>query len=239
MAEGTMGGTPKGQGGSMLPPNFVEDKRREKELASLEDATSKQDRVEEDKEDQREEKRRKRIDDLLPETIQSAYGEIDYKQFREIYADVYDGVKEKDHWATGFVTHEAKLPGGAQFKIRNFRRGEGDAIRLLMPKTSVMSGGSVDTFDRDNSRFVAVRLLVALMEFNGEERAVLPTLTLDGADRWLEHEHVKKGFAFLDNLPDQLVTFMDAVINDVMVAYNAAATENLKNQLAPLSDSTE
>lgn len=238
MSEGTMGGSPK-TGGSMLPPNFVEDKRREKELSSLEDATSKQGRVDEDKEDQREEKRRKKIDDLLPETVISAYGEIAYRQFKEIYADVFEGVREKDHWATGFITHEAALPGGAPFKVRNFRRGEGDAIRALMPRTSVMSGGSADNFDRDNSRFVAVRILVALMEFNGVERVMLPTLTLDGYEVWLKKDIVKKGINFLDNLPDQIVTFLDAVITDVMVAYNAAATENLKNQLAPLSVSTE
>ena len=239
MAEGTMGGKPKGSGGSMLPPNFVEDKRREKDLSSLEEATGKQDRVEEDKEEQREEKRKKHIDDLLPEEVQSAYGVISYEQFKKVYEDVFVGVREKDHWATGFVTHETKLPGGAQLKMRNFRRGEGDAIRSLMPRTSVMSGGSMDSFDRENSKFVAVRIIVGLMEFNDDEFTPLPTLTLDGIDKWLQNEMVKKAVAFLDNLPDQLVTFMDSVVTDIMVAYNAAATENLKNQLAPLSDSTE
>ncbi len=236
MGDGTMGGKPSG---SMLPPNYVEGKRREKDLALLDDAASKQDRVSEDKEDQQEEQRKKRVDDMLPSTVESAYGELAYEKFKEIYADVFDGVKEKDHWATGFVTHEANLPGGSPFKMRNFMRSEGDAIRSLMPRGTALGGGTTDSFYRENSRFVGVRVVVALMEFDGQERVMLPTLTIDGIDRWLEHENVKKSLAFLDGLPDQLVTFMDGVVTDIMVAYNAAATENLKNQLAPLSDTTE
>jgi hypothetical protein len=239
MTEGTMGGAPKKGGGSMLPAGYVEDKQREKELAALEDSTGKQDRVEEDKEEKREEERKAKIDKLLPESIVSAYGEISYEKFKKIYADVYEGVKEKDHWATGFVTHAANLPGGAAIKIRNFRRSEGDAIRSLTPRTNVMSGGPSEDFDRQNSKFVAVRVLVALMEFDGKEQTPLPTLTLDTIDEWLGKDVVKKGIKFLDGLPDQLVTFLDAVVTDTMVAYNAAATENLKNQLAPLSDSTD
>ncbi len=73
MADGTMGGKP---GGSMLPPGFVDDKRREKDVAALDEAANKQDRVAEDKEDQQEEKRKKRVDALLPEKVESAYGEI-------------------------------------------------------------------------------------------------------------------------------------------------------------------
>lgn len=239
MADGTMGGKPTGKGGSMLPPNYVEDKRREKELASLEDATDKQERVVEDKEDQKEEERQKRIDDLLPQTIVSAYGEITYDQFKKVYADIYEGVSEKDHWAAGFVTHKSTLPGGTPFKLRNFRRSEGDAIRYLMPRRDAMSGGTIDSFYQENSRYVAVRIIISLMEFDDNERVPLPTLTIDGVDGWLKDAQVRKAIAFLDGLPDQLVTFLDAVVNDVMVAYNAAATENLKNQLAPLSDSTE
>lgn len=239
MAEGQMGGTPGRQKGSMLPAGYVEDKRREKELSGLEESTGKQDRVEEEKEEQQEEKRKKKIDDLLPETVVSAYGEISYKKFKEIYGDVYEGVAEKDHWATGFVTHEARMPGGAQIKLRTFRRSEGDAIRSLQPRTALLGGGDQDNFFKENSKFVAVRVLVSLMEFNGEERAVLPTLTIDGTEKWLKNDTVKKGIAWLDGMPDQLVTFMDAMVNDTMLAYNAAATENLKNQLAPLSDSTD
>ena len=236
MAEGSMGGKPSG---SMLPAGFVEDRQREKELSGLEEATGKQDRVEDDKEEQREKKRKKKIDSLLPDTVVSAYGEITYKQFKEIYDDVFEGVKEKDHWATGFVTHETHLPGGTPIKMRNFRRSEGDAIRALSPRTSIMDGGSAENFDKENSRFVAVRVLVSLMEFDGKERVPLPTLTLDDTEKWLTNDGVKKGVAFLDNMPDQIVTYLDAVVTDIMVAYNAAATENLKNQLAPLSDSTE
>jgi hypothetical protein len=240
MAEGTMGGAPsKKAGGSMLPAGFVDDKKREKELASLEEATGKQDRVEEDKEEQKEEARKKKIDDLLPEEVETAYGLLSYKKFKEVYADVYEGVKEKDHWATGFVTHTANLPGGTPFKLRNFRRSEGDAIRALQPRSSAFAGGDSDDFYKENSRFVAVRIIVALMEFDGNEQVPLPTLTIDSIDEWFGKDTVKKSIAFLDGLPDQLVTFMDGVVNDIMVAYNAAATENLKNQLAPLSDSTE
>jgi len=238
MSEGSMGGTPKGGGGSMLPPGFVDDKRREKELASLDDAAGKQDRVEEDKEEQREERRKKRIDDILPKEVESAYGVLSYEKFKKVYADVYEGVKEKDHWATGFVTHSAKLPGGTPFKLRNFRRSEGDAIRALMPRGAGF-GGDADTFHQENSRFVAARITVSVMEFDGHERALLPELTLESMDKWFEQDLVKKSIKWLDGLPDQLVTFLDAVVNDVMVAYNAAATENLKNQLAPLSDSTD
>ena len=97
----------------------------------------------------------------------------------------------------------------------------------------------MDDFYADNSRFVMVRIMVALMEFDGKEQTPLPTLSIDSSDKWLDNVAVKRGKAWLDNLPDQLVTFMDAVINDVLTAYNAAATENLKNQLAPLLDSTE
>lgn len=236
MADGTMGGKP---GGSMLPAGFVEDKRREKDLSALDDAASKQNRVAEDKEDQQEEKRKKRVDDLLPQKVESAYGEITYKQFKQIYADVFEGVTEKEHWATGFVTHSAKLPGGSEFKMRNFQRSEGDAIRSLMPRGTVMGGGTPDSFYLENSRFVSVRIIVALMEFDGQQQVPLPILTISGADEWLKSANVVKSIAFLDRLPDQLVTFMDAVVNDIMVAYNAAATENLKNQLAPLSDTTE
>lgn len=236
---GSMGGTPKGQGGSMLPPNFVEEKQREKELAALDAATSKQDRVSEEKEEQKEEDRKKKIDDLLPEIVESAYGEISYERFREIYEDVFDGVKEKDHWATGYVTHETNLPGGTQVKMRNFKRNEGDALRSLTPRASVMAGGTMEEFYQENSKFVAARITVAMMEFDGKERLPLPTLTIDKRDAWFDHDDVKKAIKWLDDLPDQIVTYLDAVVNDIMVAYNAAATENLKNQLAPLSGSTE
>ena len=240
MSDGTMGGKPLGKpAGSMLPPNFVEDKRREKDLASLEQATNKQNQVEEAREESKEQERQRKIDELLPETIATAYGVISYAQFKQLYADVYEGVAQKEHWATGFITHDTNLPGGTPIKVRNFRRGEGDAIRALMPRTSVMEGGSMDDFYADNSRFVMVRIMVALMEFDGKEQTPLPTLSIDSSDKWLDNVAVKRGKAWLDNLPDQLVTFMDAVINDVLTAYNAAATENLKNQLAPLLDSTE
>jgi hypothetical protein len=238
MADGTMGGSPRKQGGSMLPPNFVEEKAREKELSALDDASSKQSRVEEDKEEQVEDERKKKIDDLLPETVVTAYGELSYDDFKKVYADVYEGVKQKEHWATGFVSHDTVLPGGTKITIRNFRRSEGDAIRALTPRSSVMGGGDTGTFFKENSLFVAVRVIIALMSFDGREQTPLPSLTIDNTEEWLKKEAVVKGIAWLDGLPDQIVTFMDAVVNDVLGAYNAAATENLKNQLAPLLDST-
>lgn len=234
---GSMGGRPKGSGGSMLPPNFVEDRVREKELASLDDASKKQTRVEEEKEEKKVEEERKKIDDLLPEEIESAYGLISYAKFREVYDDVFQGVKDKDHWAIGFVTHETSLPGGTKIKMRNFRRGEGDAIRSLMPR-GAMAGGDQDSFYRENARFVSVRVLLALIEFDGKEQTPLPTLGVDNVDDWLRNDNVVQGIRWLDSMPDQVVTYMDAVVNDIMVAYNAAATENLKNQLPPLSHST-
>jgi len=42
----------------------------------------------------------------------------------------------------------------------------------------------------------------------------------------------------VDELPDEVISLLGAVINDTMVAYRCAMTENLKNQLPPLSRTT-
>ena len=58
-------------------------------------------------------------------------------------------------------------------------------------------------------------------------------------DEYLESQEVSAKVEFLDNLPDEITAFISAVIDDTMLAYRTASTENLKIQLAPLLPSTD
>lgn len=234
---GSMGGRP---GGSMAPSGMVEDLQRQAEMAKqTADASATAERAEKDRQDDEVKKREAEIDKLLPEKVDTAFGEMPYASFKRLYADVFEAVNLKDHFATGYVAHSTKFTDGTVIRVRTFRRAEGDALRSLTPRSTVLEGATMESFYKESAKYDRAKIILALLQFGDKTFNDPVKLTIDGVEKWFAHPEIQARVGWFDNLPDVIVGFLDRVIEDTMSAYRAALTENLKNLLPPPSHITE
>jgi len=233
---GSMGGKPTG---SMAPSGMVEDLQRQAEMArQTADASATADRAEKDRQDDDVKKREAEIDKLLPEKVDTAFGTLAYASFKLLYADVFEAVSLKDHFAMGYVTHETKFTDGTVIRVRTFRRAEGDALRSLTPRSSVIEGSTMEAFYKESAKYDRAKILLGLVQFGDKTFGDPIKFTIDNIDKWFAHPDIQARLGWYDNLPDVIVGFLDRVLEDTMSAYRAALTENLKNLLPPLSHIT-
>jgi len=234
MAEpGSIGKKP--QGSFVNTSQMVDDIKRKKELESLEQM---KDRKEEEALEEEEKKQNAEIDKLLPERVESAFGELPYATFKELYQDVFDAVANKDHWSLGYVSHAMDLYDGVPVRVRTLRKREADVLRGVAPKGAAYPGADIDQFNAERAEYETVRLLVCLQQFGEIQFEDSVKLSLANFSEWRESKDAKARAEQVDDLPDEVISLLGAVINDTMVAYRCAMTENLKNQLAPLSRTT-
>ena len=220
----------KPQGSMVNTTELVSDIRKKKELDAIQQM---QDHGEQDRADAEEQQQDDQINKLLPKEVGTAVGLVDYAKFRELYADVFEAVKNKDHWALGYVSHEFKLYDGLPVQVRTMRKREADVLRGTVPS------GDVETFNDQQSEYETMRLLICLQKFGANVYQDDTKLSLKSVEEWRGSKAVEARADQLEDLPDEIVAFLGAVINDTMNAYRYAMTENLKNQLAPLSDTTD
>jgi len=206
--------------------------KKKKEMDAIQQM---QDRGDQDRADVEEQKQDDEIAELLPNRVETAFGEIPYTTFKELYKDVYEAVANKDHWALGYVSHEFEVYEGAAVRVRTMRKREADVLRGVAPKGATFPGATIDTFNVESSEYEVVRLLICLQQFDQNIYTDDVKVNLSNYDEWRKSASVVGRAEQLDNLPDEVIAFLGAVINDTMFAYRCAMTENLKNQLAPLS----
>lgn len=206
--------------------------KKKKELDAIQNM---QDRGDQDRADAEEQKQDKEISELLPTKVESAFGELPYATFKELYKDVYEAVTNKDHWALGYVSHEFDVYDGAAVRVRTMRKREADVLRGVAPKGASYPGATLDTFNSESSEYEIIRLLICLQQFDQNIYSDEVKVSLSNYDEWRKSAPIISRAEQIDNLPDEVIAFLGAVINDTMFAYRCAMTENLKNQLAPLS----
>jgi len=227
---GSMGKKP--QGSFVNTNQLVTDIRKKKELDSLEQM---KDKAEESKVDAEEQKQDAKIAELLPKKLDSAYGELPYSTFKEIYKDIFEAVANKDHWSMGYVAHEFNLYDGVPVRVRTMRKREADVLRGVAPRGTAFGTGDLEKFNMERAEYETVRLLLCLQQFGDTTFQDDAKLTLANFETWRKSAAVAARTGMIEDLPDEIIAFLGAVINDTMTAYRCAMTENLKNQLAPLS----
>lgn len=223
-------------GGSFVNTGELMDGIKKKRELDLLERTK--DRVEEDRATEEEKKQDEEITKLLPDKVESAFGEVRYKSFKALYKDVFEAVASKDHWALGYVAHEMDVDDGIAVRVRTLRKREADVLRGVAPKGAGYPGASLDTFNAEQSEYELVRLLFCLQQFGDTVYHDETKITLKNYEEWRRSELVAARVDAINDLPDEVVALIGAVIHDTMVAYRCAMTENLKNRLAPLSDTT-
>ena len=230
---GSIGGKP--QGSFVNTGKMVQDINKQREMERIEQM---KDRGEEDRADADEKERDAEISKLLPDKVDSAFGEVPYDTFKDLYKDVYEAVTNKDHWAMGYVSHEFDLYDDVPVRVRTMRKREADVLRGVAPKGAAYPGADINAFNAERAEYETIRLLICLQQFGDNVYQDETKISLTTFKTWRASENVVARAEQIDNLPDEIIAFLGAVINDTMVAYRCAMTENLKNRLAPLSGTT-
>ena len=208
---------------------------RDSETSGIEQAEKDQ---EEAAKTQAQEERDRQIDDLLPSRVFSLFGDVAYGIFKEYYKVIWDQVADKTHLARGFCTFNTEVQPDLPVTVRTFRAKEFRQLQYLAPQP----GEDAREFLTAQIKFRNARVSVALISFDndGEPFADLGNLLAEkGLEDWLDDDVVKTRFDWLDEMPEEMLAAISAVISDVTQAYRLAVQENLKNQFAPLSPSTD
>lgn len=219
--------TIKGAGGSFMSAEKLRDqiqaKRAEEEVTQAKapsEATPEDSKIAEE------------VDKMLPREVPTSYGRMSYAAFKALYSAVWDQVRDKDHLAVGYCSHEGEAMPGVMVKMRTLKAKENRAMLKWTPSVDI-TGAVVDP--GVEAVYRNVRLAVALMHFNGDDLPALPALTPEVADKWMGEPVVKQTIEWLDNLPEEVVFQLAGVMADITNAMRFALRENLKNRLAPPS----
>lgn len=225
--------------GSMVSKEALETSLRDATpVSSVESAQKKQS---EEAEELKKQLRERQIDSLLPKFVFSAFSdteEMAFDLFKDIYSTVWDQVKDKTHLARGYVDFSIVVHG-APITVRTFKSGESRALQLLVPPPD-MGRTDYGAYLAAETQYRNARLILGLMEYDGTRLGDTgQELVKLGAKAWLKDEIVEGRLKVIDSMPEIMVEAISGILSDVTWAYRYATRENLKNQLAPLSPSTE
>jgi len=181
--------------------------------------------VEEEKDE-----RDKEIDKLLPAKITSSIGPMAFDSFKKWYSSIWDQVVSKEHLARGFCTMTRDI-SGISVVFRTFRSKEMRIINSFSPVSNPDS--NFGKYLEEDAAYRAIQIVFGITEFDGK---TVPQIGFPTGDlqAWREGADLKARLDWVDTLPEEMVSVMNAILADVTIAYRLALRENLKNQLAPL-----
>jgi hypothetical protein len=165
------------------------------------------------------------IDKQLPETVNTAFGTVEYAKFKQIFSDVYEQVADKHNLIIGRVSHAFKV-GSMVVTVRSLKNKERVALMAFVgnPKTEDLA-----KFSRDDAEY-RKRFLVASLVSIDETRFPDVLLSSDNLEKWEQNQQIKEAMNFIEDLDDSLVVLLFNLAMDLSMAKQLALIENLKNQ---------
>jgi len=181
-------------------------------------------------EDVEKDEREKEIDKLIPSKITTSIGPMPFESFKRWLSPIWDQVASKEHLARGFCTVDRDI-SGIHVVFRTFRSREMRIINSFSPVSNPDTDFS--KYLDEDATYRAIQIVFGITEFDGK---TVPQVKFPDGDlqTWRDSEDLKARLNWVDALPEELLSLMNAVLGDVTIAYRLALRENLKNQLAPL-----
>jgi|AACY02.16.fsa_nt_gi hypothetical protein len=187
-----------------------------------------------------------KVDSMLPEKVMClvTQTEMPYAQFRARYEEVFDGVRDKEHFVSGYCKCSTIL-GGVEAVVRTLRSKEARALEYVRAvkeeaaaeslmgaeaqkaKSRTSAYNNAAAFAGDSDYFI-YRLVMGLVRLQ-ETQFDLPAVSPDNVPAWLKREEVKNAVAFLEDRPNDFMILLGAFQQDIMNAYQYALIENTKN----------
>lgn len=231
-------GPAKPQGSFMSREKIIgeiqEDKIRELENAQ---ADAKKAKAEAD-----EKKRLDAIDKLLPLEVTTSFGEVPYEVFKERFQSVWDQVARKTHLTSGFCTYTFEAAPDFYVTIRTLKNREMKFLQRFTPLTDPAENPAKyldeDTLMRN------VRFVLAVVDYGGNPMGDIEiprtrVLSDEDVTEWLKSKTVASRLDWVDDLPAEFADHVTGTFVDLTTAYRFALRENLKNQFAPPSPSSD
>jgi hypothetical protein len=217
--------------GSMIPASTIVgdiEARRETERSADPDDPKKSKEESENTEESSDESdmAQKAIDDALPETVLTCYGEVKYAAFKKMFSSIYDQVRDKDHLINGRIVYEDSL-AGIDIRMHNLRAGE---RRSLLPMMANPQLEDLVQYNEDDLTYRLLVLVVALEAIEDLRFDRVPSIKGVSVDEWQKDPAVIQAIEALEDLDESLLTMLYQLFMDINNAKQYALVENLKNR---------
>ena len=167
----------------------------------------------------------------LRETI---FGQLTEEEYKKTFHSIFEDVKNRTYFKQGCVHFSTDL-GFGKFTVKTFKKKEKEFIMKYAPVELMTEDyllkniGQLQLYNK-----LLLLLGVATFEVQGQEASL--SVEVDSTiplEDWLSLPNIKDKLAFFDELPEQLVSVVIRVINDVTTAFNVALNDLLKNRPTP------
>jgi len=154
---------------------------------------------------------------LLPEVVICAYGELNYADFKQRYADVYSQVADAAHLLTGRITHDFKM-ATLPLEVQSLRPTEQALLMDFFP-TSLDQQESA----RQIATYELYKVAACLKSAGGTNYPALKTRVSTTPEEFIES--LEATAEAVNSMDPSLVSFISNVYEDVGRAKQLAFVE--------------
>jgi hypothetical protein len=171
----------------------------------------------------------------MEETIKypSVFGVLTEEELSTVFASIFKDVKKRVHLTHGYVSFTANL-GFGNVTVRTLKRKELNFITTYAPAAYIpldKAAEKVDIFIKNQT----LSVLFGLMSFEQVEGSITDmSLNADtnvSYEEFVDIPAVKEKLEFIGNLPANITSLINNLLNDVSYVFDKATRDLIKNPL--------